>query len=66
VRSLGVDLFIHRSDAQSIAIGVGVLTILAAIPIGRALNQMIARQQQRRLHLLTEAVSANVQLAIED
>ena len=65
VRSLGIDLFIHRSDAQAIAIGIGVLTIAAAIPIGRAINKLVARQQERRVRLLTEAVSANTRLAID-
>jgi serine/threonine-protein kinase len=65
VRSLGIDLFIHRSDAQAIAIGIGVLTIAATIPIGRAINKLVARQQERRVRLLTEAVSANTRLAID-
>lgn len=64
VRSLGIDLYFHRSDTQAIAIGIGAVTLLAAIPLGRMLNRLFARQHQRRVHLLTEAVNANVQLAI--
>jgi serine/threonine-protein kinase len=66
VRSLGIDLFIHRSDRQAIAIGIGVVALLAMIPLGRALNKLFARQNRRRVHLLTEAVVANVQLAIKE
>jgi hypothetical protein len=65
VRSLGIDLFIHHSDAQAIAIGIGALAIAAAIPFGRAINKLLARQQERRVRLLTEAVSANTRLAID-
>jgi serine/threonine-protein kinase len=66
VRTLGIDLFLHRSDRQAIAIGIGIVVALAAIPIGRMLNKMFARQNQRRVHLLTEAVSANARLAISE
>jgi serine/threonine-protein kinase len=65
LRSLGISLHFHRSDTQTIAIAIGVATMLAAIPIGRALNRFLARQNQRRVHLLTEAVVAKVQLAID-
>jgi serine/threonine-protein kinase len=66
VRSLGIDLYFHRHDIQSIAVGVGLATIIAAIPIGRALNRLFARHTQRRVHLLTEAVVAKAQLAINE
>jgi len=65
-RSLGLNLFLHRSDTQAIAIGVGIAAFLAAIPIGRALNKLFARQSQRRVHMLTETVIAKVQLAINE
>jgi serine/threonine-protein kinase len=65
-RSLGINLFLHHSDTQVIAIGAGVAALLAAIPIGRALNKLFARQHRRRVHLLSEAVVANVQLAINE
>ena len=66
VRQLGIDLFLHRSDTQAIAIGIGIVTLLAAIPLGRAFNRLIARQTQRRVHLLTEAVVAHTKLAITE
>ena len=66
IRSLAIDLHLHRSEVQLIATGLGVMAFLAAIPIGRAVTRMIARFHQRRLHLLTEAVSAKVQLAINE
>ena len=66
VRALGLNLYLHRSDTRLIAIGVGVLAVLAAIPIGRSLNRWFARHTERRLRLLTEAVGAKVQLAIHE
>jgi serine/threonine protein kinase len=66
IRSFAIDLHIHRSEAQLLAVAFGGLAFLAAIPIGRALNRMIARFNQRRTHLLTEAVTAKVQLAINE
>ena len=66
-RSLGLDLFVHRSDREVIAIGVGVALVLASIPLGRWINRILKRQHERRLHLLAEAVTANVRLAnVED
>jgi eukaryotic-like serine/threonine-protein kinase len=66
VRALGIDLYIHRSDRQSIALVIGAVALLAMIPLGRAINRLFARQNQRRVHLLTEAVTAKVQLAINE
>jgi serine/threonine-protein kinase len=65
-RALGINLFLHRSDTRLIAMGIGLLAVLAAIPAGRALNRWISRVYQRRVHLLTEAVLAKTQLAIKE
>jgi hypothetical protein len=66
VRTLGIDLFVQRSDRAAIAVGIGIGAALIAIPIARAINRLFHRQQQRRLHLLAEAVTARVQLAVAD
>jgi hypothetical protein len=65
-RSLGLDLFVHRSDREVIAIGVGIALMVASIPVGRWINRILKRQHERRLHLLTEAVTANVRLAVNE
>jgi hypothetical protein len=65
-RSMGLDLFVNRSDRALISLAIGLGVVIASIPVGRWINRVLHRQQERRLHLLAEAVTARVQLAITE
>jgi hypothetical protein len=66
VHDLGIRLFISRSDANSLAIALGVAVSLLSIPLARMAIGWLRRQNVGRLRALTEALTANVRLAIEE
>jgi eukaryotic-like serine/threonine-protein kinase len=65
LRSLSLDLFMQRSDRGWIALGIGIAAFLTSIPISRAINRLLHRQQARRLYLLVEAVAAKAGMTTE-
>ncbi|HET9423828.1 MAG TPA: serine/threonine-protein kinase [Gemmatimonadaceae bacterium] len=65
-RELGITTFVSRGFLDVMAVGIGVAVVLSAVPIARALIRRFRRQQAQRVHLLGEAVTANVRLAIAE
>lgn len=64
IYDLGIDLFVRRSQAAMFASWIGAAVILAGIPVGRLLNRLFRRQHERRVHLLSEALTAKARLGI--
>jgi eukaryotic-like serine/threonine-protein kinase len=60
------ELYINRSDAEWIALGIGAAAGIVAIAAGRLTVRLLHRQNEAKLRALTEAVSANVKLAARD
>jgi serine/threonine-protein kinase len=65
MRQLGLTSLVSRSEIAAIALGVGAVVALLSIPVGRMLVRKFRRMHERRLHLLAEAVTAKVQLAVK-
>jgi hypothetical protein len=66
VRRLGFSMYVPRGAREVIAIAIGAAVALAAIPIGRMLVRRFRRQHERKVLLLSEALTAKTQLAINE
>ena len=65
-RALDLNIFVSHRHVDSIAAWIALGVALASIPIGRAVVRWLSRRSAGQLHALTEAVSANVRLAVRD
>ena len=66
VSDLGISLFVSRGDLGLIALSVGVAVAISSVPLSRIVVRRMRRLHESRLHLLNEAVTANVSLAINE
>jgi hypothetical protein len=66
LRELGISVFLTRRHAQDIAIALGVGVALLSVPLARMAIRWLRRQNVGRLRALTEALSANVRLSIQE
>lgn len=57
-------LHFNQSEIHLFALGIGLIFSLLSIPIGRALVRRFWRESVARMRLLSEAITANVRVAV--